>query len=101
MKGRYEIRFYNERYNMDFDYYTGNDDIKKSVWCDTPTKLKDTLWELLKTEEGETYSVWDHTTEDIIIGGAFDPNDIDSVEYYFSTDEEDDDDDEDDYWDSF
>lgn len=92
MKGRYEIRIYNERYNVDRNYYTGNEDIKKSVWCDTPTNLVDKWYELLKTEEGETYSVWDHTVNDIIVGGAFDPNDIDWInDYYFNTDEEDDD----------
>lgn len=88
MKGRYEIRIYNERYNMDVNYYTGNNDIKKSIWCDTPENLIDTMYDLLETEEGETYSVWDHTTEDIIIGGAFDPNDIGSVNDYFDDDDE-------------
>ena len=88
MKGRYEIKIYNERYNMDVDYYTGNKDIKKSIWCDTPENLINTMYDLLETEEGETYSVWDHTIGDIIVGGAFDPNDIDSVNDYFSDDDE-------------
>lgn len=82
-KTGYEIRVYNERFNMDEDYYMGDTDIKQQVLCNNRQELIKTWEKLLKTEEGETYSVWDCTTNEIIVGGAFDPNDIDEIEYYF------------------
>lgn len=85
MKGRYEIRIYNERFNIDQDYYTGNEDIKLSVWCGTPEELKEKWEELLDENEGETYSIWDHTINDIIVGGAYDPNDYEIIDEYFET----------------
>ena len=85
MKGRYEIRIYNERFNMDPNYYTGNEDIKLSVWCGIPKELKRKWEELLDENEGETYSICDHTANDIIVGGAYDPSDYEIIDEYFGT----------------
>ena len=89
MKGRYEIRIYNKRYNMHPYYYTGKKDIKLSIWCATPEELMSKWDELLEDYEGDTYSVWDSLTDEIITGGAYDPNDWQIIEEYFEEDEED------------
>ena len=83
MKEKYEIRIFNELFNMDPDYYKGNEDIKFSVWCETSKELKEKWEELLKENEGETYSIWDHTVNEIIVGGAYDPNDWEIIDEYF------------------
>ena len=75
MSGRYEIRIYNERFNVNTDYYEENKDIKLSVQCGTSEELKEKWEELLEENEGETYSIWDHTVNEIITGGVYDPND--------------------------
>ena len=88
MKGRYEIRIYNERFNLDPDYCEGNDDIKISVWCKTPNELKEKWEELLDENEGETYSVWDHTEDDgLILSGGYDPSDWEIIDEYFEPEE--------------
>ena len=89
MKGRYEIRIYKERYNTHPDYYTGKKDIKLSVWCATPEELMSKWDELLEDYEGDTYSVWDSLVNEIITGGAYDPNDWQIIEDYFEENEED------------
>lgn len=80
----YEIRIYNDCSNMDWDYYTGDEDIKLREFADTPAKLKSAWRRLLKKNEGCTYSVWDHLYEDVIVGGVFDPTDIDVIKEHFS-----------------
>lgn len=46
----------------------------------TAEKMQQGWAELLEKYEGETYGVWDDDT--LIIGGAFDPNDISYIEEY-------------------
>ena len=74
----YEIRIFNERFNMDPNYYEGNKDVKIKIQCETSKELIEKWEELLETEEGETYAVWEINGNDsgIIVAGAFDPNDI-------------------------
>ena len=73
-----ELRFYRERYNMDDEYYTGDDDIYCRLYFKTLNEL--TLkWDgLFEAEnhwlEGETYSAW-HEGK-FVCGGSFDPGDI-------------------------
>lgn len=76
-KGMYEIRIYNERYNMDRDYYEGDEDIRTRIICRSIEKLIESWKMLLEENEGETYSVWDGP--DILVGGAYDPGDLDVI----------------------
>lgn len=83
MRGKYEIRIYNERFNMDPDYYEGTKDVRLVAWCNTPQELKERWEKLLKENEGETYSVWDCEANEIITGGAYDPSDYMIIDEYF------------------
>ena len=76
------LRFYRERYNMDVWYYTGDEDIYHHVKLDDLDDLKRCWNALVHDYEGETYSAWlgKRTCEDILCGGAFDPDDITIIE---------------------
>lgn len=76
------LRFYRERYNMDVDYYTGDEDIYRKVKLDDLDDLKRCWNALLHDYEGETYSAWlgRRSCDDLLCGGAFDPGDIDIIE---------------------
>ena len=77
----YEIRVYYQRYNMNRDYYEGNKGIAKRWKAKTPGELLK-KWELhAEKYEGETYSVWDGNQ--IILGGAYDPDDDEIIREYF------------------
>lgn len=76
------LRFYNERYNMDDAYYTGDEDIYARVKLDDLDDLKRCWNALIHDYEGETYSAWYGriTAGRVLSGGAFDPGDIDYIE---------------------
>lgn len=76
------LRFYNERYNMDRNYYTGDEDVYARVKLDDLDDLKRCWNALLHDYEGETYSAWygRFASRHILCGGAFDPNDINDIE---------------------
>lgn len=79
----YEIRIFNERFCMDPKYYCGNDDIYLLCFADTKERLIEEWHNLIKAYEGETYAVRDIQNCALIIGGAFDPDDIDAIKAYF------------------
>ena len=79
-----ELRFYRERYNMDRDYYLGDDDIYCRLYFRDLDELKSHWKELFDANgnwllAGETYSAWGGE-DDVLCGGAFDPGDIDYIE---------------------
>lgn len=77
-----ELRFYRERYNTYYDYYTGTDDIYCRLYFTDFDELNEKWDELMSAHghylEGETYSAWDENGK-ILCGGAFDPGDIDYI----------------------
>ena len=79
------IRFYRERYNMDRDYYTGNYDIYKRFAFDNVDDLRRCWQAILHDHEGETYSAWlgNRSCDELLCGGAFDPDDINIIEEAF------------------
>ena len=77
----YEIRVYYTRFNMDPDYYMGDKGIAKRWKAKTPEELLKKWWLHLDKYEGDTYSVWDG--DDLITGGAYDPDDYMIIEEYF------------------
>ena len=77
MAERFEIRIFNERYNTHINYYQGNEDIKCKFFTDSFKDLIRGWTVLLRVYEGKTYSVWDNGK--CIVGGAFDPSDIDII----------------------
>lgn len=77
MKKRYEIRIYNERFNINPNYYQGNEDVKMRIYADSKKSLIQKWIDNLEEYEGETYSVWDG--DEILVAGAYDPSDIDII----------------------
>ena len=83
-----ELRFYNERYNMDLDYYSGTDDVYLTLYFSSMLALRkawDKMFDCHITYgghflEGETYSAWDEDGK-MLCGGAFDPGDIEIIEF--------------------
>lgn len=78
-----EFRFYRERYNMNRDYYSGDEDIYCRLYFLDLDDLK-SKWKGLFNDndhwlEGETYSAWSEDGK-ILCGGAFDPGDIYYIE---------------------
>lgn len=80
MAKRYEIRIFNERFNMNPIYYLGEDDIQKRIFADTDKELLFKWKKNLKEYEGETYSIWEGIIN--ITGGAYDPSDIECITEY-------------------
>lgn len=76
----FEIRVYYQRYNMDYDYYSGDKCIKRRWKAKTKEELISKWKQHLKDFEGDTYSVW--VGDEMILGGAYDPDDIDCIEEY-------------------
>ena len=74
-----ELRFYRQRYNMDDEYYTGDRDIYCRLHFKSFKELKRKWNKMFPHLEGETYSAWHHGK--LLCGGAFDPGDIDYIEY--------------------
>lgn len=79
----YEIRVFYTRFNMNPDYYGGTKGIRRRWKAKTSEELIRKWKEHLEEYEGDTYSIWDLNTGDIIIGGAYDEWDIDWIEDYF------------------
>lgn len=79
----YEIRVYYTRYNMDPNYYGGTKGVWRRWKAKTPEELIRKWKEHLEKYAGDTYSVWDLNTGDMITGGAYDPGDVDYIEEYF------------------
>lgn len=77
---KYEIRIFKERFNINPDYYQGNEDVWKRIFADNKTALCHKWIENYKEYEGETYSVWDG--DQMIVGGPFDQSDIDTILEY-------------------
>lgn len=86
MKDRFEIRIFNERFNVEYDYCTGNEDVCLSVKVDTSEELYAKWEELIKEYEGDSYAVWDHKNKQTIVWGAYDPNDWQILDEYFEED---------------
>lgn len=84
---KYEIRIFNERYNVDYSYYSGDKDIKYQFSCDSPEVLFLECKKLIKQYEGDTYCIWNHSEKEIIVGGAFDPSDLSIIMRYFGVEE--------------
>ena len=76
------LRFYRERYNIDPDYYGGDEDIYKRVKLNDLDDLKWCWKALMHNYEGETYSAW--VKGECVCGGAFDPTDIESIELAYN-----------------
>ena len=74
------LRIFNQRFNMNPNYYKGKNDVKLEVFCEDLECLKKAWKALLGNEEGETYAVWDLKNNYLIVGGAFDPSDIEIIE---------------------
>lgn len=77
-----ELRFYRERFNMDEEYYTGDDDIYCKKYYKSFKGLKSKWNSLLDSFEGETYSAWivdGDWAGHMLCGGAFDPDDIEII----------------------
>jgi len=68
------LRFYRERYNMDPEYYQGDDDIYKRFKLNDLDDLRRCWDAILSGYEGETYSAW--VGKECVCGGAFDPGDL-------------------------
>lgn len=76
-----ELRFFRERYDMDPNYYLGNNDVYCRLYFKDFAELKE-CWERLMTAhdyylQGETYSAW--CNGKVLCGGAFDPGDIEII----------------------
>ena len=78
---KYEIRVYYQRYNMDWDYYSGTKGIRRRWKAKSPEELLRKMRLHFEENEGETYSVC--ADDEMIIGGAWDGNDEDVVMEYF------------------
>ncbi len=89
---RYVVRVYTEDYSFEnYDDYiyradekdVNANDVKVQKSANSKEELT-TLWQqMLVAWEGYTYSVKDVINDEIIIGGVFDPNDIDYINEYF------------------
>ena len=81
-----EFRFYQERYNTDFEYYTGNESIYAKFAYSSLEDLKKHWNDLITGNdhwyEGETYSAW--IGDEIVCGGALDPGDIVYIEQEYN-----------------
>ena len=73
-----ELRFYQERYNMDPSYYSGTDGVYERHYYPDLESLHDCWASLMRFMEGETYSAW--MGDRMLCGGAFDPGDYDYIE---------------------
>lgn len=85
-----ELRFFRERYNMDRDYYLGDNDVYCRLYFNTIGELTQQWDHIMEVDdhalEGETYSAWyvvdgegfKHFCE-CLCGGAFDPGDIEYI----------------------
>ncbi|MBO4847116.1 MAG: hypothetical protein J5525_12600 [Lachnospiraceae bacterium] len=83
MSRNYEIRLFYQRDNKDPDYCRGNEDVKKSIFCDTKEALIDKLKEVIDDFEGDAYAVWDLTMNQYIVAGSSKLEDINRVDDYF------------------
>ena len=91
---KYRIIVWNENYSFenydDLVYRKPHAEIDylNTVKAWTEAKDKTSLIELwkkfLKTYEGYTYCIRDMSDDHIMVGGVYDPNDIDIIEDYFS-----------------
>lgn len=80
---RFEIRIFNERFNMNPVYYEGNEDVSRRGFANDEDSLIK-IWSIfLEEEEGETYAIWDHKNNKVITGGALDPGDMEYIKDYF------------------
>ena len=77
-----ELRFFRKRYCMDMNYYTGDKDVYCRLYFRSIKELREKWKHLFEAEdyvlEGETYSAW--AGNEMLCGGAFDPDDIDFIE---------------------
>lgn len=74
------LRFYNERFKTDRDYYEGYTDLQQVyIYASIETLKKNWEW-MLESYEGETYSIRTNSDGYLLCGGAFDPDDIDIIE---------------------
>lgn len=77
----YKIYIYEDTPCREEYYRNPSSDIATETHLyNTAEKMQQGWAELLEKYEGETYGVWDDDT--LIIGGAFDPNDISHIEEY-------------------
>ena len=77
----YKIYIYEDTPCREEYYRNPSSDIATETHLyNTAEKMQQGWAELLEKYEGETYGVWDDDT--LIIGGAFDPNDISYIEEY-------------------
>lgn len=77
----YKIYIYEDTPCREEYYRSPSSDIATETHLyNTAEKMQQGWAELLEKYEGETYGVWDDDT--LIIGGAFDPNDISYIEEY-------------------
>lgn len=74
------LRFYNERFVIDRDYYEGYTDLQQVlIYASIETLKKNWKW-LLEGYEGEAYSIRTNSDGYLLCGGSFDPGDIDIIE---------------------
>lgn len=76
------LRFYLDRFNMEPEYYCGDEDIYCRVKLDDINDLRRCWSALINDYEGETYSAW--VDGECIIGGAFDPGDLENIELAYN-----------------
>lgn len=91
MKQRYVIRVYKLKYS--FDKYDDNiylvpesdvdeNDILIENWASTIERIIKRWNILIRKYEGYTYCVKDVEQDEILVGGVFDPSDIDYLDEY-------------------
>lgn len=89
---RYVVRVYTEDYSFEnYDDYiyradeknVNTNDVKVQKSANSKEELTALWQQMLETWEGYTYSVKNVIEDEIIIGGVFDPNDIDYINEYF------------------
>jgi hypothetical protein len=91
MNKKYAIRVYKAKYSFDrYDDYiymlpeskVDTNDILVERWADTIEELIKKWYVLVDKYEGYTYCVKDVEHDSVIIGGVFDPGDVECLEEY-------------------
>lgn len=91
MKQKYAIRVYKAKYSFDrYDDYiymlpeaeVDTNDVLVERWADTIEEIIKQWYILINKYEGYTYCVKDVGDDSVIIGGVFDPGDVDCLEEY-------------------
>jgi hypothetical protein len=73
------LRFYNDRYNMDRNYYEGYTDLRFCYIFKSFDELRSSWNTLLDMYAGDSYSIRTNTDGRLLCGGVFSPDDLELI----------------------